>query len=153
MARECFVCLRSDGVLHRVCACNAVVHAHCLRDTMQRVASHRRTCAVCKESYAVVQFIHRPAVHHTHRPVCGSYACFAALSVGYACLFAREDLPAWAAATLAVVWVLSGTLVVLLHAHIYHATRHANCCGWALCTLRVRPGRVARRAAPTEMGR
>ena len=133
---ECFVCLRSDGRLYRVCKCNAHVHAHCLRTTIERVVSHHETCAVCKESYRDVVFVHGPQMLPSHRALVGAHVVFVLLSTSYTVLLVTTRLgdARWA---FVVLWALAAAALGVYHRQVRAATGRALCCRWRLQGLRV----------------
>ena len=50
----CFVCADEAPVLHRVCACNQLVHDACLQQLIARVPTYANGCAVCGRRYDIV---------------------------------------------------------------------------------------------------
>ena len=50
---ECFICMETDNSLYKVCRCDTVVHAECLRRLVNSTPSHSTNCAVCREAYDI----------------------------------------------------------------------------------------------------
>lgn len=120
--------------MYRVCQCNTRVHAKCLKHTMQCVATHQETCAVCKTPYKI-EFEYHPHIRPTHRVVVGAYVAFAGLSVSYGLLLVSVTLEHWKWALVAL-WVLSGTMLTLLHSRVTSASGSALCFAWHISGLR-----------------
>lgn len=51
MQPHCFVCFDDAPPLHRMCACDMLVHEHCLRKSTRDVAAHAAGCPVCRAPY------------------------------------------------------------------------------------------------------